>query len=178
MWKLWICFSREISLILRGRMERQKFLWMKASLLYHTLWMKAWLSLVQLLMMVTFQGWSLIFYSLRASSPLEGVARSHARAARERRREFASSRVLPRWPWMARPRTPIASYTPPSFFPYANCHLRENGAEISIQWILDNHAVIVQDSPISLQATRGARKPNLQVTVTHARHVCSRVDLH
>ena len=38
--------------------------------------------------------------------------------------------------------------------------------------------MIVQDSPISLQATRGARKPNLQVTVTHARHVGSRVDLH
>ena len=37
--------------------------------------------------------------------------------------------------------------------------------------------MIVQDSPISLQATKGARKPNLQVTVTHARHVCSRVDL-
>ena len=98
LWKLWICFSREISLILRGRMGRQKFLWMKGSLLYHTLWMKAWLSLVQLLMMVTFQGWSLIFYSLRKSSPFKGVARSHARAARERRHEFASSRGSPRWP--------------------------------------------------------------------------------
>ena len=29
--------------------------------------------------------------------------------------------------------------------------------------------MIIQDSPISLQATRGARKPNLQVTVNHAR---------
>ena len=27
------------------------------------------------------------------------------------------------------------------------------------EWILDNHAMIVQDSPISLQATGGARKP-------------------
>ena len=25
-----------------------------------------------------------------------------------------------------------------------------------------------------LQATRGARKPNLQVVITHARHVCSK----
>ena len=47
-----------------------------------------------------------------------------------------------------------------------------------MEWILDNHAMIIQDSPISLQATRGARKPNLQVTINHARHVCSRVDLH
>ena len=39
-----------------------------------------------------------VFYSLRTSSPFEGVARRHARAARERRRDFAFSRGSPRWP--------------------------------------------------------------------------------